>query len=86
MQQQCDLLIQEIEGIDDYLGPTFRYVEKNFCNSILRLIFKIAVISTTLLRRCNNIFQPFTCVCVDLFDFNQYTWRIYARVVKGLTH
>ena len=24
--QRYDLLIQEIEGIDDYLGPTFRYV------------------------------------------------------------
>jgi hypothetical protein len=23
--QQLDLLIQEIESIDDYLGPTFRY-------------------------------------------------------------
>ena len=25
--QQIDLLIQEIEGIDDYLGPTFRYLQ-----------------------------------------------------------
>lgn len=24
--QNHDILIQEIEGIDDYLGPTFRYV------------------------------------------------------------
>lgn len=24
--QRYDILIQEIEGIDDYLGPTFRYV------------------------------------------------------------
>lgn len=25
--QRYDILIQEIEGIDDYLGPTFRYVD-----------------------------------------------------------
>ncbi|XP_032682177.1 exocyst complex component 6 isoform X2 [Odontomachus brunneus] len=82
--QRYDLLIQEIEGIDDYLGPTFRaiYDGHEHQKFMEKLDDRIKAHDKDIERMCNHHYQGFIDSIRELLQVRSQAQQLNADILE----
>ncbi|XP_014470349.1 PREDICTED: exocyst complex component 6B isoform X2 [Dinoponera quadriceps] len=82
--QRYDLLIQEIEGIDDYLGPTFRaiYDGHEHQKFMEKLDDRIKAHDRDIERMCNHHYQGFIDSIRELLQVRSQAQQLNADILE----
>ncbi|XP_017797269.1 PREDICTED: exocyst complex component 6B [Habropoda laboriosa] len=82
--QRDDLLIQEIEGIDDYLGPTFRaiYDGHEHQKFMEKLDERIKTHDKDIERMCNHHYQGFIDSIRELLQVRSQAQQLNAEILE----
>ncbi|KAK9303920.1 hypothetical protein QLX08_004515 [Tetragonisca angustula] len=82
--QRYDLLIQEIEGIDDYLGPTFRaiYDGHEHQKFMEKLDERIKAHDKDIERMCNHHYQGFIDSIRELLQVRSQAQQLNAEILE----
>ncbi|XP_034174086.1 exocyst complex component Sec15 isoform X2 [Osmia lignaria lignaria] len=82
--QRDDLLIQEIEGIDDYLGPTFRaiYDGHEHQKFMEKLDERIKAHDKDIERMCNHHYQGFIDSIRELLQVRSQAQQLNAEILE----
>ncbi|XP_068972597.1 exocyst complex component 6B isoform X2 [Bombus flavifrons] len=82
--QRYDILIQEIEGIDDYLGPTFRaiYDGHEHQKFMEKLDERIKAHDKDIERMCNHHYQGFIDSIRELLQVRSQAQQLNAEVLE----
>ncbi|XP_011057925.1 PREDICTED: exocyst complex component 6 isoform X2 [Acromyrmex echinatior] len=81
--QRYDILIQEIEGIDDYLGPTFRaiYDGHEHQKFMEKLDDRIKAHDKDIERMCNHHYQGFNDSVRELLQVRSQAQQLNAEIL-----
>ncbi|XP_029664573.1 exocyst complex component 6B [Formica exsecta] len=84
MMQRYDILIQEIEGIDDYLGPTFRaiYDGHEHQKFMEKLDDCIKTHDKDIERMCNHHYQGFIDSIRELLQVRSQAQQLNAEILE----
>ncbi|XP_003394751.1 exocyst complex component 6 isoform X2 [Bombus affinis] len=82
--QRYDILIQEIEGIDDYLGPTFRaiYDGHEHQKFMEKLDERIKAHDKDIERMCNHHYQGFIDSIRELLQVRSQAQQLNAEILE----
>ncbi|XP_018355653.1 PREDICTED: exocyst complex component 6 isoform X2 [Trachymyrmex septentrionalis] len=82
--QRYDILIQEIEGIDDYLGPTFRaiYDGHEHQKFMEKLDDRIKAHDKDIERMCNHHYQGFNDSVRELLQVRSQAQQLNAEILE----
>lgn len=82
--QRHDILIQEIEGIDDYLGPTFRaiYDGHEHQKFMEKLDDRIKAHDKDIERMCNHHYQGFIDSIRELLQVRSQAQQLNAEILE----
>ncbi|XP_043480263.1 exocyst complex component 6B isoform X2 [Leptopilina heterotoma] len=82
--QQADILIQEIEGIDDYLGPTFRaiYDGEEHHKFMEKLDERIKSHDRDIERMCNHHYQGFIDSIRELLQVRSQAQQLSSEILE----
>ncbi|KAG7197489.1 hypothetical protein KM043_013337 [Ampulex compressa] len=82
--QKHDLLIQEIEGIDDYLGPTFRaiYDGQEHQKFMEKLDDRIKAHDKDIERMCNHHYQGFIDSIRELLQVRSQAQQLNTEILE----
>ncbi|XP_012286847.1 exocyst complex component 6B isoform X3 [Orussus abietinus] len=82
--QQYDILIQEIEGIDDYLGPTFRaiYDGDEHQKFMDKLVERIKSHDKDIERMCNHHYQGFIDSIRELLRVRSQAEQLKVQILE----
>ncbi|XP_011874509.1 PREDICTED: exocyst complex component 6 isoform X2 [Vollenhovia emeryi] len=82
--QRYDILIQEIEGIDDYLGPTFRaiYDGHEHQKFMEKLDDRIKAHDKDIERMCNHHYQGFIDSIRELLQVRSQAQQLNAEILE----